>query len=124
MPLVVPVALVSPGAQRIQDAFQRFGEIIAKYHGHVRELRGDALLAEFQRASDGVSAAVAFQSMQVTHNEQLDGDIELKTLYRDGTTHVSFPDRLLGAICGRFIHFCERPLPQFLSDEIVLKYGF
>jgi len=61
--------------ERIQDAFQRFGEIIAKYHGRVRELRGDALLAEFHRASDGVSAAVAFQSMQATHNEQLDGDI-------------------------------------------------
>lgn len=61
--------------ERIQDAFQRCGEIIRKYHGHVRELRGDAVLAEFGRASDGVSAALAFQSMQVTHNEQLDGAI-------------------------------------------------
>ena len=41
---------------RIQDTFRRFGDIIGQYHGHVRELRGDALLAEFERASDAVSA--------------------------------------------------------------------
>ena len=42
--------------QRIQNSFQRFGETITRYHGQVRELRGDALLAEFERASDAVSA--------------------------------------------------------------------
>lgn len=61
--------------ERIQDAFHRFGEVIARYHGQVRELRGDALLAEFGRASDAVSAATAFQAEQVTHNEKLDGTI-------------------------------------------------
>ena len=45
----------------IQAAFQRFANIIKKYHGRVRELRGDALIAEFHRASDAVSAALAFQ---------------------------------------------------------------
>ena len=50
---------------RIQDSFQRFGKTISNYHGQVRELRGDALLAEFERASDAISAALSFQSDQV-----------------------------------------------------------
>ena len=56
--------------ERIQGAFQRFSKIISKYHGHVRELRGDALLAEFERASDAVSATLAFQSTQTEQTEQ------------------------------------------------------
>jgi class 3 adenylate cyclase len=33
--------------ERIQDAFRRFSDTINQYHAQVRELRGDALLAEF-----------------------------------------------------------------------------
>ena len=47
---------------RIQDAFRRLSDSIRKYHGRVQELRGDAILAEFERASDAVTAALAFQS--------------------------------------------------------------
>jgi adenylate cyclase len=54
--------------ERIQDAFRRFGDTIGKYHGRVQELRGDALLAEFVRASDAVTAAISFQS---DHHDQL-----------------------------------------------------
>ena len=61
--------------ERIQDTFRRFGVTIAKYHGHVRELRGDALLGEFERASDAVSAALAFQAEQATYNAALEDDI-------------------------------------------------
>ena len=61
--------------ERIQDTFRRFSEIIKTYHGHVRELRGDALLAEFERVSDAVSAALAFQVIQAEHIEQLEGRI-------------------------------------------------
>jgi len=61
--------------QRIQDSFQRFGKTISNYHGQVRELRGDALLAEFERASDAISAALAFQSDQNDYNAQLDDNI-------------------------------------------------
>ena len=60
---------------RIQDSFQRFGKSISNYHGQVRELRGDALLAEFERASDAISAALSFQSDQANYNAQLDDDI-------------------------------------------------
>jgi len=61
--------------ERIQDTFHRFSELINKYQGHVRELRGDALLAEFERPSDAVSAALAFQARQSIFIEQLDDDI-------------------------------------------------
>jgi len=53
--------------ERIQDAFRRFGDTIKKYQGRVRELRGDALLAEFDRASNAVTAALAFQASHADH---------------------------------------------------------
>ena len=62
--------------QRIQDTFRRFGDIISKYYGQVRELRGDALLAEFDRASDAVVAALAFQAEQVRYNSQLNDQLQ------------------------------------------------
>ncbi len=61
--------------ERIQDAFRRFGDTINKYHGQVRELRGDALLAEFERASDAVTAALAFQVDHSVYVAQLTGSI-------------------------------------------------
>ena len=61
--------------ERIQDAFRRFGSTIKKYQGRVRELRGDALLAEFERASNAVAAALAFLADQSEHNNQIDDNI-------------------------------------------------
>jgi len=52
--------------ERIQDAFKRFSATIEKYQGRVVELRGDALLAEFERASDAVSATLSFQAITPT----------------------------------------------------------
>ena len=54
--------------ERIQETFHRFGNIIGQYQGRVRELRGDALLAEFDRASDAVTAALSLQSDQSKYN--------------------------------------------------------
>ena len=60
---------------RIQEAFRRFGSTIKRYNGRVHELRGDALLAEFERASDAVTAALAFQLEQTDHLANFDDDI-------------------------------------------------
>lgn len=60
---------------RIHAAFRHFGDTITRCHGRVREFRGDALLAEFERASDAVTAALAFQSGQAEHNAQIEDDI-------------------------------------------------
>lgn len=61
--------------ERIQDAFNRFSTTIEKYKGHVVELRGDALLAEFERASDAVSAALSFQIDHTYHISRLKDDL-------------------------------------------------
>ena len=61
--------------KRIQDAFRRFSDTIGKYHGRVQELRGDALLAEFERASDAVSAALSFQLDHDAHLARLNDKI-------------------------------------------------
>lgn len=60
---------------RITDAFNRFSQLIARYSGTVHEIRGDALLAEFARASDAVCAAVDFQLSHAGYLEQLDDEV-------------------------------------------------
>ena len=60
---------------RIRETFVRFGDVITRYRGQVRELRGDALLAEFERASDAVTATLAFQAQQAAANALLEDDI-------------------------------------------------
>jgi adenylate cyclase len=61
--------------ERIQGAFHRFSETIRTYGGIAREIRGDALVAEFDRASDAVTAAIAFQAKNEACNKSLDVDI-------------------------------------------------
>ena len=47
---------------RIQEAFRLCSKIIESYAGTLQEIRGDALVADFARASGAVSAALAFQA--------------------------------------------------------------
>ncbi len=60
---------------RILDTFERLSGTVNAYGGIVHELRGDALLAEFNRASDAVSAALAFQAANAEHNASLEDEI-------------------------------------------------
>ena len=62
--------------ERIQGAFHSFSETIKSYGGVTRELRGDALVAEFERASDSVTAALAFQIQNNEFNGALADDIQ------------------------------------------------
>ncbi len=62
--------------ERIQAAFRQFSETINSYSGITRELRGDALVAEFERASDAVAAALAFQLLNEAFNATLSDDIQ------------------------------------------------
>ena len=62
--------------QRIQAAFSNFAETIVAYGGTAHELRGDALVAEFERASDAVTAAIAFQAQNDATNSLRDDDIQ------------------------------------------------
>ena len=60
---------------RIRGTFDRFSDTIKAYQGRAHELRGDALVAEFDRASDAVCAALAFQAGNAEFNATLDDDI-------------------------------------------------
>jgi len=60
---------------RIQDVFKRLSEIVSAHSGITHELRGDALLAEFERASDAVTAALSFQGSNTVYNQSLKDDI-------------------------------------------------
>lgn len=60
---------------RIRDVFRRFWELIQTYGGTEHELRGDALVAVFQRASDAVCAAARFQEENTALNTTLGDDI-------------------------------------------------
>ena len=62
--------------ERIQDTFRQFSETISNYGGVALEIRGDALVAEFAKASDSVSASLAFQAANITLNEQLSDEIQ------------------------------------------------
>ncbi len=61
--------------QRIRGAFQRLSDTTNAYGGIAHEIRGDALVAEFSRPSDAVSAALVFQAANVDHNAGLVDDI-------------------------------------------------
>ena len=59
---------------RIDEVFRRLGTVISAYHGRVRELRGDALVAQFELVADAVAAALKFQQEQKHYLEQLGDD--------------------------------------------------
>ncbi len=62
--------------QRIQAAFHQFSDTINSYGGRSREIRGDALVAEFDRASDAVAAALAFQDSNQRYNATLSDSVQ------------------------------------------------
>ena len=61
--------------ERIQDTFRRFSQTISNYGGVALEIRGDALVAEFAKVSDAVSASLDYQTANTTPNKQLTDDI-------------------------------------------------
>ena len=62
--------------ERIQDTFRRFSETISSHDGIAHEIRGDALVAEFSRASDALSASLAFQAANISSNENISDDFQ------------------------------------------------
>ncbi len=62
--------------ERIQSVFRNFAKTIETYDGNTRELRGDALVAEFERASDAVTAAIEFQIQNEKLNALINDEIK------------------------------------------------
>ncbi len=78
---------------RIRAVFQRLARAIREYGGVVHELRGDALVGEFERASDAISAALAFQDGNANYNAALDDDIRPQMRIGISIGEVVFADR-------------------------------
>jgi adenylate cyclase len=57
--------------RRIRDAFQLFSETIVRHNGLAHEIRGDAIVAEFPKASDGVAASIEFQAKNEAQVQEL-----------------------------------------------------
>ena len=105
--------------QRMQDVFHRFAEVITEYGGIAQELRGDALLAEFERASDAVAAALAFQSSNVAINATLDDDIRPELRIGISLGEVVIAD---GTITGAGVVLAQR-LEQLAEAGGVVVQG-
>ncbi len=61
--------------ERIRGSFRRLSETITSHGGSTREIRGDALVAEFARASDAVTAALAYQTRNADSGAARDDDL-------------------------------------------------
>ncbi len=104
---------------RIQDTFQRFSTTINRYGGTAHEIRGDALVAEFARASDAVSAALAFQADNEQHNQTLSDDIRPNLRVGISMGEVVIAD---GTVTGMGVVLAQR-LEQLAAPGGVVVQG-
>ena len=78
--------------ERIQTTFQNFSKTIASYGGLTHEVRGDALVAEFERTSDAVAAALAFQAVNGELNTTISDGIQPQLRIGIGLSEVIVAD--------------------------------
>lgn len=105
--------------QRIADVFERLVETSAKYSGVAHEVRGDALVAEFERASDAVCAALTFQASNAAHNENLSDAIRPDVRIGIGMGEVVIAD---GTVTGAGVVLAQR-LEQLAETGGVVIQG-
>ncbi len=99
--------------ERIQDAFRRLSETIASHGGTTHELRGDALVAEFPRASDAVSAAMSFQHGNRMRTEASKDAIQTKVRIGIALGEVIIADQ---TITGLGVVLAQR-IEQLAEDD-------
>ena len=104
--------------QRIQSAFQRLSKTIEAYGGTSHELRGDALLAEFSRASDAVCAAVAFQIENSSYNAALGDAIRPEARVGISLGEVVIAD---GTLTGAGVVLAQRLEQLAEPNEVVIQ---
>jgi hypothetical protein len=105
--------------KRIQDTFSSFSRTIVAYGGAAREIRGDALLAEFDRASDAVNSALAFQTMNRGLNAALEGEIKPQLRIGISLGEVVIADN---TITGAGVVLAQR-LEQLAEPDGVIVQG-
>ena len=90
---------------RLQAAFQQLASATRTYGGIAHEIRGDALVAEFSRASDAVCAALTFQVENTAHNRDLADDIRTELRVGISLGEVVIAD---GTITGAGVVLAQR----------------
>ena len=105
--------------QRIHTTFQDFSNTIKSYGGNTREIRGDALVAEFERASDAVAAAVIFQIKNIESNAKLVDDIRPSLRIGISLSEVVIADN---TITGAGVVLAQR-LEQLANPDGVVVQG-
>lgn len=69
--------------------------IIKKYHGRIIKTIGDAIMAGFNKASDGVQAAVVIQQVLAEHNQNINDKIHIRIGIHTGKA-ISEPTDIYG----------------------------
>ncbi len=105
--------------ERIQAAFRRLSKTSEDYGGTAHEIRGDALVAEFSRASDAVCAALVFQAENTGHNRNLSDDIRPEIRVGISLGEVVVAD---GTITGAGVILAQR-LEQLAEPRGVVVQG-
>ena len=105
--------------ERMQDAFQRLSKTTGAYGGIAHEIRGDALVAEFARASDAVCAAVTFQAANTDYNAGIEDEIRPEIRVGISLGEVVIAD---GTVTGVGVVLAQR-LEQLASSRGVCIRG-
>ena len=105
--------------ERIRLAFLQLSKITGNYGGTAHEIRGDALVAEFSRASDAVCAAFAFQAWNTKTNAELHDDIRPQIRIGISLAEVVIAD---GTVTGAGVILAQR-LEQLAEAGGVVVQG-
>ena len=104
--------------QRIQDVFKRLSQATSAYGGVAHEIRGDALVAEFARASDAVCAALKFQADNREHNAGITDNIRPEIRVGISLGEVVVAD---GTVTGAGVILAQRLEQLAAAGEVVVQ---
>jgi len=104
---------------RMQGVFRQLSGAVSSYGGVTREVRGDALVAEFERASDAVCAALFFQNANIETSRTLQDDIAPRVRIGVAIGEVIIAD---STITGEGVILAQR-LEQLAEPDAVCIEG-
>jgi TolB-like protein len=104
--------------QRIVDTFKQFESCIDQSNGAVHEIRGDALLAIFPRASDAVNAALSFQDLQRGSKATIEDEILVELRVGIAMGEVVIAD---GTITGAGVVLAQRLEQLCDAGEVMIQ---
>ncbi len=126
----------TPAHERILDSFRRFSATIEAYGGIAREIRGDAIVAEFDRTEDTITALSRTRWHNVTSRNStfvykntspdvrevaraLDVDYVLEGSVRKSGDHSRITAQLIEANSGN--HVWADRYNRSLDDEFAIQ---